>query len=153
MIQIDHPEKSELLDMAKSELLNQGFYCRIQVQGNSMWPLIKSNEHVILEGYINSNPKKYDIVAFEKNNKLFLHRIIKIIDQNHIITKGDHLIHPDKSITFENIIGKVIVIERKNNKKLELKKRNWHLINILFANLSLLYSRLRGIKLFNPGVL
>lgn len=75
------------------------------VCGISMYPKIEDGDILIVkhnDNYVNGN-----VICFKDENKIIVHRIININDDK-ILTKGDYNKIPDKPITKNQIIGKVI---------------------------------------------
>lgn len=82
--------------------------------GTSMCPLFASGRNVVnieeYSHYINKNGeiKKYDIILFKNNKKLYLHRLIKIKKQGQnklFCMRGDNCITSEKDIKEDKIIG------------------------------------------------
>ena len=90
-------------------------YMPVAVMSNSMANLIKRGDVVVIEKLSDSdieNIKLYDIVEYELDNHIVVHRVIKIEQTKDgkykFITKGDHNGAPDnKKVSEEQIIGKV----------------------------------------------
>lgn len=58
---------------------------------------------------IKDNLQINDIITFKKENNLITHRII-ILNEDHLITKGDANNSEDKPISYNDVIGKIIHI-------------------------------------------
>ncbi|MTK10025.1 MAG: hypothetical protein F8N38_23495 [Hungatella sp.] len=83
-------------------LETKGSY-NIKTQGFSMQPTINEGESIeLIKPY---HLKPGDIILFEVQNTLVLHRIIEIYDQ-YIVTKGDNHDYSDHYISKKNIIAK-----------------------------------------------
>ncbi len=92
---------------------NSSKYTVIQPKGNSMKPFIVEGDSVIVE----KNPdniKKYDVVLFGNNNGIILHRVLKLLDDNHILVCGDNQLTTE-IIAINQVIGVAKAIE-KNGK-------------------------------------
>ncbi|MBI5873374.1 MAG: GNAT family N-acetyltransferase [Candidatus Omnitrophica bacterium] len=85
---------------------------RLQAKGGSMFPSIKSGDHVEAS-LLNENDAlgKGDIILFEKDGYLYAHRVIKI-KRGFIVAKGDLSFGTDGCIRRENVIAKVVAVER-----------------------------------------
>ena len=98
----------------KQHLIREGINLRIPVRGSSMFPLLSNGDTVIV-----SSPeglKRGDIIIFKKSEDLICHRIVSIFcseGRMHYITKGDAMTVPDRPVMSDDVIGKVIAIERK----------------------------------------
>ncbi len=87
---------------------------RFKVSGHSMEPRIKNGEEVLVTGiiYLFKKPKISDIVAFKKDKKVLIKRIIRI-DGDKYFVAGDNTNDSLDSKTFgliskKQILGKVI---------------------------------------------
>lgn len=113
-------------------LINNQTMKYVTVVGKSMLPILIPNEKVYISPYnINIDLSIGKIIIFFKDNKLIIHRIIKV-GKEYVITKGDN--SPcDDGIIFKNMIlavadyRKVNLIDRLNLfiyylKKHKLKK-------------------------------
>lgn len=83
-------------------ILNHGFYV---VNGNSMYPTLKNNDFLIASK--TTDVKVGDIICFEQNGKLIVHRVI-YKNQDKLITKGDFNKFQDEKISIKQIRGKVV---------------------------------------------
>jgi signal peptidase I len=137
MTESESHKKNEFIRLLKGNLFQEGYPCKIQVEGRSMLPLIKAGDKVILRSCKNKAPRKFDIVAYEREGKIFLHRIIKVFENGTCICKGDNLLRSDKKVQKNELIGLVEIIERKSGKELYMRKIHWRIINALIAIYSL----------------
>lgn len=76
--------------------------------GNSMYPYLKNGTKIILNP-IFGNLKLGDVIVFEINNRVLMHRIVKL-EAESIFTKGDFNFRPDASIKKEQVLGKLEAI-------------------------------------------
>lgn len=99
--------------MTIDTLIEKGINLRILVKGSSMFPVLRTGDSVIVTSP--DNLRKGDIILFRKDENIVCHRIMKIInigEQVFYITRGDSLFYEDRPVSSEDIIGKVMVIER-----------------------------------------
>lgn len=82
-------------------------YTMFVVKTGSMQDTININDIIIVKK--TKDVEKKDIVAFEQDEKLIVHRVIEK-DQDKVITKGDANNQKDEPIKFEQIIGKVVKV-------------------------------------------
>lgn len=90
-------------------------YMPIAVMSNSMSNLINRGDLVVVEKYKKNdkkNLKQYDIIEYQLDNSIIIHRIIKVIKLDDgtykYITKGDYNKKPDIKPVFEKqVLGKV----------------------------------------------
>ena len=90
---------------------------KIPLMGYSMFPLVRYNRDIVTIIPLEQCPQVGDIVLF-KNNKRDLyvvHRVWEIKD-NIVLTWGDNCDAPDGWMPIEEILGKVVLIERGKKK-------------------------------------
>lgn len=83
------------------------------VQGISMWPFLKHGDQVL----VSPNLEKLtvgDVVVVRFPRRILVHRIVKMNGKNEIITWGDFNLHPDPAATRNQVVGKVLKIERNH---------------------------------------
>jgi signal peptidase I len=82
-------------------------------KGNSMYPLLRDGDVIILKPISLRSLHVDDIVTIERSSYYISHRVIYINRKNKtLITKGDNNFYPDKPIYFKQIIGKVEQVVR-----------------------------------------
>ena len=117
------------MNKLKIQLLKKSFRKKefsFRLEGNSMFPIIKNSDKITIAYVPYLNLKSGDIILFEKENKLILHRIIKK-NKSSVITKGDNMVFLDKEINKKDILGKVIKL---NNQKITKSKKKFFYILI-----------------------
>lgn len=97
----------ELFQNVFHELVEEGISVEVPVFGLSMFPFLLPGNIVRIENVELSSINTGDIIVFKQNEKLVLHRVVKLIEQS-IITKGDSLIREDDIANQAYIIGKVV---------------------------------------------
>ncbi len=95
------------LKIFHKEYINFCGFSIFQVVTGSMSETIEIKDIVILK--ITKNVDINDIVTYKNGNDFITHRIIKK-EGNQIITKGDANDSEDKTITTDDIVGKVVFI-------------------------------------------
>lgn len=110
-----------------AELLKEGKNVEFRVKGNSMLPFFKHDKTIVNLKKVNTY-FKYDVVLAKYNDKVLLHRIIKIKKDKYIL-RGDGLISKEE-VSLENIYGKVESFQTNNEniKKYKIKVRIWLLL-------------------------
>ena len=117
----------ELLDIIK-DLTTNNKEVELLVKGNSMLPFFRDNKTIVTLTKVKTL-KKYDIILFKYNNKVFLHRIIKITKDN-IICRGDALVSKEY-ITKYDVVS--IVTKYKNKKVININSKRYKLRVYLWA--------------------
>jgi hypothetical protein len=97
------------------QLLRRGHRVRFQAPGWSMHPTIKDRETVTVGPIAPSDVRKGDIVFYQLNGGVFVHRVVRIKNGDHMpsfVLRGDALGSPDESVTAQQVLGKVVCVER-----------------------------------------
>lgn len=97
------------------ELVKGGGECNLVVTGYSMVPTLKhKRDSVILVSPKKRRSKRGDIVLIKRNSgKYILHRVVKVVNNDHIIINGDSQMWGEVASTGQ-IIGVAKAIVRKN---------------------------------------
>lgn len=136
------------------ELLAKGKLLRFRAHGKSMSPFIYHNEFVIVKSCNATEVKFGDIILYERLHSQYpeyikcdepkedkvAHRFIegkRINGKDMLITKGDAYNACDHPILPEQILGKVIAIEKPNG-TIMLDCKTWRIANYMLARHSLL---------------
>ena len=102
-------------------LFEQGKSVRFEVEGWSMRPCIRNGDFVIVSPVDRGAVKIGDIVFYVAgNNTVLIHRIIGWRRKNgvrHAFIKGDACFGPPDKVPAQNILGRVVSIERNGRKK------------------------------------
>lgn len=102
-----------LLELMRT-ILGRGFRFRFRARGWSMAPFIKDGDVITIAPLKNTLPGIGAVVAFvrPKEDKLVVHRIIAKRSKNAIIQGDNGLDYPEEIIPQENLLGRVLRIER-----------------------------------------
>ena len=121
---------------------------RLRVISDSMAPLINIDDFVIIEKSALEEYRCGDIVVIDRKGHLITHRLVRKGVKNWY-TKGDRFHALDEPVSFDELIGKVIEIEKCDN-HLDMKCRKWSRINRIrgwFANIEVeIYRSVRWIR-------
>ena len=99
---------------------NELFFTNV---GYSMYPLIREREDIL--HIVKTNAfKKGDIILYKSDaDHYVLHRILKIKQKKEVaVCAGDYNYFKDKPITFNQVLGKLISIKKKDGKEIDLSK-------------------------------
>ena len=90
---------------------------KIPLMGYSMFPLVRYNRDIVTIIPLEQCPQVGDIVLFKntKRDLYVVHRVWEIKD-NIVLTWGDNCDAPDGWMPIEEILGKVVLIERGKKK-------------------------------------
>ncbi len=95
-------------------LLDEGFNVRINTRGHSMFPVVLTEDRVVVSRQ--KNPAIGNIIVFKKNDEIVCHRLVRIFEEDGIRyfqTRGDASLCTDEPITADRIVGSVIRIDRR----------------------------------------
>ncbi len=148
-------EKTEMLNLKREDfasiargVLSRGRALRFKAKGGSMSPFIRNGDVVEVvpsKGKINLG----DVVFYcSSYGNPVVHRVIQR-NKESIITKGDSVPSSDEPILSEQVLGRVVAVE-KNGWCIRLDRPMVRLLNILLALISpfsfLIYPSLRLVK-------
>jgi len=120
------------------DLLNNGIDVRINSRGLSMFPFIWTGDKITISPEKNLNIG--DIIVFKRDDQTVCHRLVKVFEKagiRYYQTRGDSHFNLDDPMTADQILGKVVRIERE---KVPLPRRILLLIHplLIFGSLNAL---------------
>lgn len=99
--------------------LRAGKAACVFVTGGSMWPAIRSGDIVFVKGAAISQVSAGQVAVFEREGRLFVHRILARIDAtgqegkgSFLLTKGDALGGTDLPVSSQEFLGRVVRLHR-----------------------------------------
>lgn len=105
-----------LLDLS-TELLGRGKRVRFRAPGRSMYPTIRENEAITVKPLKPQDVKVGDIILYRSGKSVVAHRVIRIEkgkgDTLRFILREDTLGTLDQPVEAEQILGKVVSVERE----------------------------------------
>lgn len=114
--------------------LSFGDQIRFLVVSDSMAPMFKTGDALIATVISPEIIQSGDILVTRRKNDFLTHRAIKSIDGGWQ-TKGDNTVLFDPPSKFNDIIGRVVTIQKEKSAIL-LQTKKWDFINHLLAKLS-----------------
>lgn len=115
-------QTKEFLPVVKELLKTQ--QVRLTVTGNSMLPFFKDKETIVtIESVDNIQLRKFDVILFEINDHLVLHRIIKL--GTKITTQGDAL-RQKETTPLSGVLGLVTSYQHKS--KIHIVRSRKHIL-------------------------
>jgi len=101
----------------------------LPVLSDSMGPLLRTGDHVLIQSIMPDNIKPGDIIVFKNSDKLIVHRIIRKFNNNGLLflQKGDNTTNAG-IVKSEDILGRVVAV-RKRNKTICLNDSTWQMVN------------------------
>ncbi len=99
-----------------AELLNRGYGVRFRAPGKSMHPTILDGDLITVEPVAPAAVKQGDIILYRLGRGVIAHRLIRIERRNggvpHFILRGDAPGAPDEPVVVQQVLGKVVCVER-----------------------------------------
>ncbi|MBI2266958.1 MAG: signal peptidase I, partial [Armatimonadetes bacterium] len=118
-----------------SDVLKGGRPFTLRARGWSMAPTILSGDFLTLTPASPESLSMGDIVAFVREKKLFIHRVVYMDREARIfVTKGDAHRTTDPAARYENILGKVAALSR-GPFRFDLGREPWKTLNALAGRL------------------
>ena len=108
--------RGKLLNVS-ARLLDQGYSVRFSAPGTSMGPTIRDGEPITVAPAEPSEITLGDIVAYRNGHGLVAHRVVRIERRDQagggFVLRGDSATTCDAPVAPEQILGKVISVERR----------------------------------------
>jgi len=94
--------------------LEKNKIAKLNTKGNSMLPVLREGDIITLSCADSNQLKIGDIIAYyhHPKEKIVVHRLVRKRDS--FLTKGDAIFDMDSPIRADNILGKIIFVERNN---------------------------------------
>lgn len=126
-------DNSDLLNLCQ-EVLGSGSPLRFRALGGSMFPFIRPGDVITAKPIPLENLTVGQVLFFCKDGKFFAHRLKEKRCDRLMVTRGDNLPFNDHFITPSEVLGKIVMIERKG-KKIDMESGfmrwvNWTLARI-----------------------
>ena len=126
---------------------------KIAMKGHSMLPfLIEDRDKIFLKKEDYNKIKIGDVLLFKYNGNYILHRFIKE-DSTQLIMRGDGNLKFVEPIKKEDIIAKLIKVEKQNGRIINCSDKSWiffsSLWQILYPLRRILLAVIRRIIFFN----
>ena len=94
-------------------LLNDGISVRVSTRGPSMFPPISPGDKITIKP--ETDYQTGDLVVFKRDDQMVCHRLVKVFERDGIRycqSRGDSFFVPDDPVAADQLLGKVINIER-----------------------------------------
>lgn len=88
---------------------------RVRATGNSMRPAIRPGDVLLIADCALGQIEPGDVVLFTRDARLFAHRVVDRCagsNGSSIVTRGDSNWHRDPAIGVDQLLGKVIAVQR-----------------------------------------
>ena len=130
---------SSSLAHLSGDLLSLGLGVRFRAPGTSMHPTIRHGDVITVEPVAPSKLKKGDIILHRFQGDIIAHRIVNIEEKNGcgltFILRGDASTTCDAPVKPEQVLGKVVGLERDNRPidPNSLRVRVWSMLYLLLV--------------------
>lgn len=128
---------SKLVTDVLREQLQFQHQFKSQVITNSMSPVIRAGDSIIVEAEKASELIPGDIILIDCEIKYFTHRFVTRFQKgmsNYIVTKGDRVGRFDNPFPDSRVLGKVVEIRTKN-RNIDLTRFRYRIIHFLYGKL------------------
>jgi signal peptidase I len=96
-----------------TDLLARFGSAAIRVQGTSMLPALCPGDQVLIQSCNSNETEVGDVVAFRREGRLFVHRVVERFRDGHLLTRGDAISLQDDPVSTNEFLGKITQIERR----------------------------------------
>ena len=95
---------------------------RLRVFGSSMAPALLPGDLVSVQRATLEEISMGEIVLFQRDNRLFVHRVVGThgncvangTNESYLTTRGDRLLQDDPRVSSQELLGRVVSVERDN---------------------------------------
>ena len=126
-------DNSELLTLCQ-EVLGKGSYLRFRALGGSMFPFIRPGDIITAKSIPPDDLTVGQVLFYYKDGNFFAHRLKEKSGNSLMITRGDNLPSSDNFIRRSEVLGKIVMIERKG-KKIDMESGLMRLVNWTIARI------------------
>ena len=134
------PGFSDFGDLS-TELLSLGYGVRFRAPGTSMHPTIRHGDVITVEAVAPSSLKRGDIILYRLQDSFIAHRIVSFEEKKGygltFILRGDASTTCDAPVKSEQVLGKVICLERGHRSidPYTLRVRLWSMFYLWLARI------------------
>jgi len=117
----------------------------IPISGHSMLPTIHDGDHALIS-HSCAGVRRGHVIVFRQGSRLIAHRVLRIEGSNDepiFFTKGDNAPAFDPPLRADEIVGRVLAIEREG-RHTSLDTTAWRALGWLIAIGTLVWKRLYG---------
>jgi signal peptidase I len=114
------------MEISHGELAANGLL-RLRVNGDSMAPLLQPGDSVLVAAVAPALIERGDLILFRRTGEVVTHRVVAKSCTGWR-TKGDNRRHLDPAVGSQEILGRVVAIERGAG-KIDLQKGRWRATN------------------------
>ena len=131
-------KRADFIELSK-EILDKWGCLRFRAGGGSMHPFVRDGDFIIVSPIESSSIRIGDVVFYSSaGNRVIVHRVVntyKTDGSMTILVKGDACFGSPERIDSQDVLGKVVAIERNGREK-RLDTTLSRLIGLLLAGMS-----------------
>ena len=98
-----------------TESLQMTGVLRLKVNGWSMLPTIWPGDTVVIRAVDYNNIVTGEIAFFRRGDDFYIHRVLKKLSSNEILSRGDAMPHSDPPFASGELLGKIELILRQGS--------------------------------------
>jgi signal peptidase len=83
-----------------------------ELRGVSLWPAAPEGSILAVSPCPASALRAGDLVTFRRDRRVITHRVIAVVEGDHVLAWGDSLLHPDPLIAPADVLGRATVVRR-----------------------------------------
>jgi Peptidase S24-like len=108
VVDADHRRKCQLFIQA----LRSYGYASLRVTGTSMWPALWPGDTVEIRTAQLNEIKTGELAAFARDDRIFIHRVIRKAIDDALVTRGDALPVEDPPVRVSELLGIATVTDK-----------------------------------------
>lgn len=112
----------------------KGRYLRFRALGSSMFPFIRPGDIITARRVPPENLTVGQVLFYYKDGNFFAHRLKAKSRDSLMITRGDNLPFNDNFVTPSEVLGKVVMIERRG-RRIDMESGLMRLVNWAIARI------------------
>jgi peptidase S24-like protein len=97
-----------------AEALRAGREVRLRVTGSSMIPSLWPGDTLTVRASGERAPSIGEVLLFERDGRLFAHRVVERASETRLITRGDSLPCDDHPVAIAQVLGSVTAVSRNS---------------------------------------
>jgi signal peptidase I len=129
------------------EILGRGEALRFRAKGASMRPFIRDGDLVEVRPIGATSVRRGDVVLFRaEGGRALAHRVVRVVGDDRreaLVTKGDSITWCDGPISREQVLGRVVAVER-DGRRIGLGGGLQRIVGLLWMGLWPVVRRLRS---------
>jgi len=123
MAQTSAADRAGVASALAVETLARTGRLRFRANGTSMLPALRPGDELEIVA-LASELVPGDIVLWRRSERLFVHRVVAI-DEAHVRTQGDALLHADPLVPAAEILGRLESYERRGRRRSARRPQAW----------------------------